>query len=95
MSEVYSLPFTDDKLGCSREGAEKALPKAGTQMAMVYAALQRQPLTDAEIVTWTGFALSVVCARRNELVKRGLVQEAGTRIGKFGVRNTRWQVVGG
>jgi hypothetical protein len=39
-----------------------------------------------------GYALSVVCARRNELVKRGLVVDAGTQIGKFGVRNTRWQV---
>jgi hypothetical protein len=92
MTDLFSLPYVDDTHGCSKAGAEHALPKAGTQMAMVYQALEVGPLSDAQLAERLGYALSVVCARRNELVKRGLVVDAGTQIGKFGVRNTRWQV---
>lgn len=89
---LFSLPFTEDVEGCSRAGAEKALPKAGTQMAMVYAALQAGPKTDQELVQETGLALNIVNARRWALVKDGLVESAGTIKASTGVNNTRWRI---
>ena len=92
--DLFSLPFVADPAGCSREGAEKALPKAGTQLAVIYALIADDgPLSDHQIAERTGYALSVAVARRNELVKRGLVRSVGAAIGSRGVRNNLWSVV--
>lgn len=88
-----SLPFVQDVEGCSKAGADAALPKAGTQMASIYAAIQAHgPLSDHDIERVVQLPINIVCARRNSLVKQGLVESAGTAPGRFGVINTRWRV---
>ena len=84
---IYSLPFTADPAGCSRAGAEKALPKAGTQRALVYAAIQEHgPVSDQQLVTWTGLPLATVIPRRWALVQDGLVESVGVQMGPCGVK---------
>lgn len=92
-ADLFTLPFVDDALGCSRDGAERAFPKAGTQRALVYEAIAAHgPISDHDLAARLGFALSVVCARRHALVKDGFVTDAGCQVGPCGVRNTRWTV---
>jgi hypothetical protein len=90
--EPFTLPFTYDVEGCSRAGAEKAVPKAGSQLSRVYEALQVQPMTDRQLVQVTGLPINVVNARRWWLVKGGLVESKGTVDGIYGVQNTVWGV---
>lgn len=91
--EPISLPFTQDAAGCSREGAQYALPTAGSQLERVWQEIQAHgPLSDRQLAERTGYALSVICARRNELVKRGLVQSVGVAMGARGVKNNLWGV---
>jgi len=90
--DIFSLPFVEDAEGCSRAGAEKALPRAGSQLATVYAALQAQPMTDRQLVQVTGLPINVICARRWWLVKGGLVESKGTVAGIYGVANTVWGI---
>jgi len=65
-----------------RDAAARIAPRSGTQRAVVYsvlAAAGAAGLTDWQIVNRTGFLRSAVCARRNELVRDGLVIDSGQR----------------
>lgn len=93
-TDSLSLPFSGNtpiSRHCSFEGAQKALPKAGSQAMVVLVAIKDHgPLTDHELVMFTGFPLNVVNARRHELLRKGLIHAAGSIKGSSGVRNTTW-----
>ena len=77
----------------SYEGAKAAQPKAGTQSALVLAAIRAHgPLSDHELVALTQLRLNIVNARRHQLVRHGLVEAADTALGKYGVVNRRWRI---
>ena len=48
--------------------------------------------TDRQIKDATGLEINVVCGRRNELVKLGLVVPCGETPGSAGVLNTLWTI---
>lgn len=92
--ETYSLPFVKDDYGCSRQGAEHALPAAGSQALKVWTAIRDHgPVTDRELVALTGFPINVICARRWALAKQGRIQAMGVRVGASQVPNTIWVAV--
>lgn len=66
----------------SREAAEAVRHRVGNQQERVFQALQSLPFragTDDDIARITGLPRSSICARRNELVKKGLVRKTNTR----------------
>ena len=76
---------------CSAQGAAAAQPRAGSQLHRVLDALDiGGPQTRHELASATRIAETTLCARLRELTQRGLVQEAGSVIGPFGVRNIRY-----
>lgn len=90
-----SAPFTGKSwttVECSKAGAEQATAhcrRQCDQLLALYA--QHGDLTDAESATLMGLERSSVIPRRRELMKRGLVQEVGTRDNvTSGIANTTW-----
>jgi hypothetical protein len=89
--DLFSLPFVEDELGCSKQGAQVALPAAGSQAERVLAVIRDSlGMTDRQIADATGYAINIVTARRNSLVKAGFVRSGGVVDGGRGVRNTFW-----
>lgn len=88
----YSGKTTTAEL-CSLDGARRALVKAGSQAWKVFFAIKlKGELTDHEIQSVTGLPLNVVNRRRRWLVKKGLVRDAGKKIGPAGIPNTLWEI---
>lgn len=77
-----------------RAGAESVTPRSGTQRAAVLRAIQDSPRTDHEISRYLLLPMSSVNARRNELVRDGLVEDSGLRRkGPYGNDNVVWKCV--
>ena len=78
---------------CQREGFEHA--DTATQQRVYLALLESAgPLTDWDAAARLGLLRSTINARRNELVKRGLVGAVDkVRNHVTGVTNTRWGVI--
>jgi predicted ArsR family transcriptional regulator len=76
---------------CSHQGAVDASERAGRQ-ALALLALYRQhgPLTDREAARRLDVERTTINARRNELVKLGLVTSHGSKRADTGIRNTLW-----
>lgn len=76
----------------SRDGARHALPRAGSQCDLIFNLLREEPfgLTDHQIADRLGFPLSVVNARRNQLMRSGLVISLGVERGPAGALRTVW-----
>lgn len=88
-----SLPFQGIEpmaRHCSYEGARTASERVGRQCLQLLSAYEHGPLTDREASAVLNVPVSTICARRNELVKRRLVQAIDIVQGTCGVRNTRW-----
>jgi hypothetical protein len=97
------MPYTDQELPwtgstprsrhASYRGAESAAPRAGSQSGRLLR-LYREcgPQTDHEAATALGLPLATICARRNSLVSKGLVEAGELVPGPYQTPNTRWQV---
>jgi hypothetical protein len=72
-------------------GAVSASERVGRQ-ALALLTLYRQvgPLTDRAAAEQLGLERSSICARRNELIRRGLVQAIDLVKTDRRTRNTRW-----
>ncbi len=93
--ESFSLPFSGSiavSRHCSAQGAIQASERVGrqaVQLLTLYA--NRGPLTDADAAILMGVERTTVNARRNELVRRQLVQAVDTvKNQRSQVRNVRW-----
>jgi len=97
-SETFSLPFSGSvtlSRHCSHQGAVGASERVGRQcLALLTAYRERGPLTDAAAAQMLGVERTTICARRNELKRRGLVQAVDTVKGDYGVNNVRWGFIG-
>lgn len=89
-----ALPFSGSTplaAHCSWLGAEDAKARSGKQTAALLGLYEQHgPLTDAEAARRLGVERTTVNARRNELVRRGLVVAVDTVKAATGIRNTRW-----
>jgi hypothetical protein len=88
-----TLPFSGStplSRHSSYEGARTASERVGRQCLELLTAYANGPLTDREAAERVNLPIATICARRNELVKRGLVQAIDLIVGPFGVKNTRW-----
>jgi hypothetical protein len=77
----------------SQEGARKAHHSAMSQcgiMARIYRAFPLSGLSDYEMHCQTGYAINVICARRNDLE----CVKVGTRRGPHGVTVAAWALPG-
>lgn len=88
------LPFsgvTPTSRHTSAQGAIAATERIGRQaLALLTAYRTHGPLTDAEAADVLGVERTTICARRNELVKRRLVEPVDVVKGRRGVNNVRW-----
>lgn len=77
---------------CSSMGARHAQERFARQaLALLTLYRQRGPLTDKEAAQALGVERSTINARRNELVKRGLVTAVGVRRSEdTRINNTTW-----
>lgn len=77
---------------CSQQGAQSAQERIGRQcLALITLYRQRGPQTDVEAATALGIERTSICARRNELRRRGLVEAVATkRNEETGISNTTW-----
>lgn len=90
--DMPSAPFQRSS-PTSKAGAVQVQPKVGTQLASVLETIRDHgPVSDWDIVGYTGYALSVVNARRRSLVLDGFVRQVGTVIGPRKVLNAIWKV---
>lgn len=91
------LPYggtTPQSAHASRAGAEDARARVASQLLRYLAYLKARPqgATDAEAAAFLEIERTSVCARRNALVKAGLVYPDGFRPGPTGrVKNTVWR----
>lgn len=87
---------TGAALHCSQMGAKEARVFASQQrerMMAIYA--ERGPVTDCEMEAIAGIDKSSICARRNELIKFGVVEKDDGRTRKnrkTGISNTLWRI---
>jgi len=93
-TETFSMPFSGaENLSrhTSYQGALSASERVGRQCLELLTAYRRLgPLTDAAAAHVLGVERTTICARRNELKRRGFVQAIDTVKGDYGVSNTRW-----
>lgn len=73
-------------------GAQSAAERIGRQaLALLTAYQDRGPLTDVEAAAVLNVERSTINARRNELVRRGLVAAIGATANvRTGIRNVTW-----
>ena len=76
---------------CSYQGAQHARPRAGSQCATILNVLAPVAMTRHDLASATRIAETTLCARIATLKRHGLVQEAGSVIGPFGVRNVQYR----
>jgi hypothetical protein len=99
------MPYTDQELPwtgstprsrhASYRGAESAAPRAGSQVWRLWMLYQTcGPQTDHEAAQALGLPLATICARRNSLVSKGLVEAGELVPGPYRTVNTRWQLSG-
>jgi hypothetical protein len=90
------LPFsgsTPRSRHASYRGAESAAPRAGSQSWRLWRLyVERGPQTDHEAAAALNLPLATICARRNSLVSKGLVEAGELVPGPYRTVNTRWQV---
>lgn len=96
-AEPLTLPFSGACVlsrHCSHQGAKSAAERCGRQALAILALYKaRGPLTDAEVAQLLNIERTSVNARRNALVKLGLVQACDTvKNTATGISNTRWQL---
>jgi len=96
-AEPLSLPFqgsTPMSLHCSAEGAKSAAERCGRQaLALLALYRARGPLTDADAADAMGIERTSINARRNALVRLGLVEAYDTiKNARSGISNVRWQL---
>ena len=95
LGDYPTLPFegtTARSRHASWTGAKAAEPRAGSQALRVLVALKAQPMTDHELSHALGLPLATICARRNALVKMGLVIAFALVEGPYRAKNTQWSV---
>lgn len=82
---------------CSSMGALSASERIGRQcLALLTLYRQHGPFTDAEAAARLRVERTTICARRHELIARGLVQRVGTRKHATTlISNTTWGLVPG
>ncbi len=89
-----ALPFSGSvplSRHCSHQGALHASERCGRQ-AVALLSLYRAdgPLTDVQAAKGLSVERTTICARRNELVRLGLVRAVDSIKGEHGISNTRW-----
>lgn len=92
---VQGKTATSDAVKNRRAGHAQAAALAKSQQHWVLSCYQDYgPMTDAEVRDALGWERSTVNARRNELMKAGLVQEVGSKKNlQTGVQNTLYGLV--
>jgi DNA-binding Lrp family transcriptional regulator len=72
-------------------GAVSGAERVGRQcLALLSLYREQGPLTDAEAASLMEVERTTICARRNELRRRGLVKAIDTVVGHYLIRNMRW-----
>jgi len=67
-------------------------PKIGPQEELVYSVITRYaPVSDLDISTTTMLPISSVTARRNSLVKKGMIIPCGIKKNRTGHTSTKWK----
>jgi len=94
-AEPLSLPFSGATVlsrHCSAQGAISAKERCGRQaLALLALYRARGPLSDAQAAEAMGIERTSVNARRNSLVKLGLVVAVdAVKNPQTGINNTRW-----
>ena len=80
----------DETKAAAFEAIQPSIRKS--QWRVFTALCQLVKATDRQLKDATGLEINVVCGRRNELVKRGLVTACGETQGSAGVLNTLWTI---
>ncbi len=76
----------------SKSGAEVALPKAGTQTAIILAEIRAcGPVSDQTLMEHLALPINVVTARRNRLLNDGWIVLAGSEVGPSGAQRQTWR----
>lgn len=93
-TDTFDLPFSGSEplsKHCSWRGALAGEERVGRQcLALLQVYRDRGPLTDLEAAAVLQVERTTINARRAELRRRGWVQSHGSKVERYGLRNTRW-----